>query len=549
MGDIMKYQTLGYLFSTALLSTTLISAPTLADIIKADTQITKATVYQNSGADVTRTGKVDIPTGSHEITISNLPQSLQNTDVIRAFFSNKNITINSIKTEHIFDESTPNAEQKRLKGEIEKLEIAISDLVTMRETAELKLKFITAISQEKSDIKDSAEEWQAKLTLISENLPTLKKEITTLKRSIKSETNKLTTLKQQLNNTGLVKKPYYETHIAVLNSAEATSADFTLTYAVRNAGWSTSLNAALNSSDDEIEVKLNGSIYQNSGEDWNNIKLALSTTRPRVGALPEIPSEFLSVYVPQPAPIARSSAKIQMDRMESFEASNAEEIIVTGSRLRQTQFDANYELYQNVTIVADREAQSVPIKQYTFKASDIVLKATPRFAGTSPYIYALSDMKALDTQLTNVNVNLTRDGNYLGSMQWPNLTPNTETSLPFGIDTKTDIKITELPPEDGDTGFFNSKRVEETRYLFTVTNNHDVEQTIEIYDRMPVSAHKDVKVTTLKSATKPSEKDLNGKAGVVKWVKTLKPGEIWNIHHEYRITYPEKQRISRRNTK
>ena len=546
----MKYQTLGYIFSTPIISTLFISAPTWADVIKADTKITKATIYQNAGADVTRTGTLQIPSGSHEIIISNLPRSLQRSDQIRAFFGHQNITINSIKTERLFQELEPNTEQQQLKDEIEKQEIVIADLNTTLETAELKLKFITSISREKSDVKDSAEEWKAKFTLISENLPALKQEIASLKRSIKNETEALNRLKQKLDSTGFIQKPYYETRIAVSNTANTTT-DFSLTYMVNNTGWNTWLNAGLNTSERTIDIKLNGSIYQNSGEDWHDIKLALSTTRPRVGALPDLPSEFISIYEPQLESVVQSAPRL--NRFAKTEADYAdevpEEIVVTGSRLRQTQFDANYEIAENVTILADREAQSVPIKQYTLNTSDIVLKANPQFAGSSAYIYALSELNALETQLTNVNVNLTRDNNYLGSMRWPNLIPNTETGLPFGIDTKIDIKVNEIPPEDGDTGFFNSRRVEEERFLFTVTNNHDVDQTIEIYDRMPVPAHEDVKVTSLKSATKPTEKDLDGKAGVVKWVKTLKPGEIWNIRHEYRITYPEKQRISRRNTK
>jgi uncharacterized protein (TIGR02231 family) len=553
-GDIMKYGTLGFLFTTAIVTSTFLASDAFADTIDASTQITRATIYQNNGADVTRTGRIQIPSGNHEIIISNLPISIRNTDQIRAGFTNQGIAINSIKTERVYREPKATAEQERLKAAIEAQDITVTDLKANRDAIKLQLDLLTNIAKGPSEKQDSAEEWQAKLGFIGKTLPSLQKEVSSISRSIKKEEDKLSAQQKQLQDTGIAPEAYYETRLSVYAERPVTT-DLTFTYIVNNTGWNTNLNASLNSTDETVSLKLVGSVYQNTGENWDNIELALSTTRPRTGALPTIPSEFVSIYDPdQERSLGRVSRFMKGAVQSELADAAPEEVVVTGSRQREasverTTFDANFVLPGKVSIISDREAQTLPIKRYSLGKTDIVLRANPRFAGTNGYVYAVSDLKSLDTQLNNVRVNLNRDNTYLGKMRWPVLTPNNETGLPFGLDSQLDIKVTEIPPEDGDTDFFNSKRAEEKRYLFTVTNNHASEQTIEIYDRIPVSAHEDVKVTTLKSATKPSEKDLDNKAGVIKWVKTLKPGEIWNIRHEYRITYPEKQQISRRSSR
>jgi len=198
-------------------------------------------------------------------------------------------------------------------------------------------------------------------------------------------------------------------------------------------------------------------------------------------------------------------------------------------------------------IPSDAEPHSILVKNYQVPVNDIIIKASPRFSGNNAYIYAKTNLNTLDVPLENLSANLTRDNNFLGETNWPNLIPSKETELPFGQDTQISVTYVELPAQDGETGIFSSKKVEQERYQFTITNNNTENVSVEIYDRIPVSTNEDIKVTLLKGTTKPTDDNVENKAGLVKWVKELKPGEVWNINHEYQITYPEKKQIIRQN--
>ncbi len=544
----MKYQTLGYLFSTALLSTIFIHTSAYADEITTTSRIKSVNIFRNDGAEITRTINVVIPAGTHEIIISDLPHSFEKEN-LGALSLNGNVSIVSVKTEEKLKKSG-NDNQEQIARELEKLKSELSAVNNRIQTTDLQLNFIKSISNERGEKKDSLQEWQSKFDFISNTIPELLNTKTSSLEEQATVLKKIAQLNRELANAGKLRDYYYESRIKVAaNSASDTEIE--LFYITEDATWDTDVTSFLDSERKSITLKLAANITQDSDENWESVDLTLSTTLPNLDETEVPSSEFISIFEP------RTEFRKAETRLKSTPAfgggtnEDIEEIVVTASLIntQRTSFDTSISLSTPTTLNSDSEVQTIPLAEYIFPIKEFIVTASPLFSGNTAFLYAEANLDNLEFPLETVQSTLIRDGNYLGAMDWPALLPDSITRLPFGQDTLINIESVEIPPEDGDTGFFGSKRVEEKRYLFTVTNNHDIEQTIEIYDRMPVSAHEDVKVTALKSATKPSEKDLNGKAGVIKWVKTLKPGEVWNIRHEYRITYPEKQRISRRNTK
>ena len=64
---------------------------------------------------------------------------------------------------------------------------------------------------------------------------------------------------------------------------------FYLSYVVMNAAWSPVYDARLFMDSQEVEISYYGSVSQNTGEEWDGVKLYLSTARPSISArLPEL---------------------------------------------------------------------------------------------------------------------------------------------------------------------------------------------------------------------------------------------------------------------
>src|SRR6202011_2257652 len=113
-----------------------------------------------------------------------------------------------------------------------------------------------------------------------------------------------------------------------LAAVAATKATLRVTYAVRNARWAPLHDARLDTGTKDrkpaLELVRRAEITQNTGEDWSNVALSVSTVRTgRGGNAPELNS--LIVQYPQPLgglapaspmmdaakPLARSAAKME----------------------------------------------------------------------------------------------------------------------------------------------------------------------------------------------------------------------------------------------
>ncbi|MEM6737865.1 MAG: mucoidy inhibitor MuiA family protein [Bacteroidota bacterium] len=93
------------------------------------------------------------------------------------------------------------------------------------------------------------------------------------------------------NNKG---KPTSEIIIRVESSSEA-KAELLITYLVKNAGWFPKYDVRAESVDRPIQIDYKASVYQNTGNDWNDVKLRFSNGNPSEGGTaPMLSTWFLN---------------------------------------------------------------------------------------------------------------------------------------------------------------------------------------------------------------------------------------------------------------
>ena len=77
--------------------------------------------------------------------------------------------------------------------------------------------------------------------------------------------------------------------VVVVETERALTADFRLTYLVDSAGWTPEYDVRLDNLSEPLDLRYRAKVYQQSGEDWQNVALTLSTGEPRVTAVaPEL---------------------------------------------------------------------------------------------------------------------------------------------------------------------------------------------------------------------------------------------------------------------
>lgn len=534
------------LANLALMSSSiLITPPLLADTFSVEAPIQEVTVYKGGGAQVTRIGKLKLPAGQHTLLLKNLHEELLASNIPpHAVITTAQAKISSVKFQAQPSSNAASTQQQTLQTEIDAIALQISALNAKVSSNDMRLAFIKNIGASQASQSDGLDvaALQSALDFVGNNTANILADTQTQKQAIKKLTNELDALRRQLARSGPSRTDYQQALLTVENAKEQ-QVEFTFNYFVEDASWDISVDAALNSENKRMNLILSAEISQETGENWENVELSLSNARPSsfVGNI-HVPSEFISI-APEQDMIRRRDLKQQA---RAPMAAAFEEISVAGNGVSasSSRFDRKYQVAGNNTILSNGETETLSIADKT-TGVEVITRAAPFFGGNA-YVYAdttLSDFLSV----RDINVTLMRDGHYAGTGRWPNLEANTALELPFGSDTNIEVTYQEQPPEDGDTGFINKKSVEQKRFLITVTNNGTFAAPVEIFDRYPVAAHEDIKVTPLKTATKPNKSDLQNKPGVIRWKKTLIPGETWQIRHEYQVIYPSNKNIRRSN--
>src|ERR1051325_456436 len=271
---------------------------TQAKEVDMKTTITDVTVFQ-SGAQVYRTGEVTIPAGEHDIVISDATALLKKESI--QVKGEGDFTILSVNHQSVLEDID------NQKAKWPELEAKQKDL--MRQMEELSVKIQVLNSEEKTinNLKDIAtttkgvtvEQVSKADDAIALRLAQVKNEKLKYSRQVldlfeqyKEVTQHLVALKTPKQRVR------YEIVVKVLAKSEVKG-KFSVNYVVPNAGWTPAYDIRVKTVSDPMLIEYKANVSQQSGEDWNNIKLKLSTGDPsRTSTKPDIESWWL--YINQP---------------------------------------------------------------------------------------------------------------------------------------------------------------------------------------------------------------------------------------------------------
>ncbi len=519
-------------------------SPAGADEFSLQAPINAVKVHLGYGAIVTRQTTIDLPRGEHQLTIENLTRQLNEGYGLRATVSDGEGSVTQVRLKEQFTTDTVRQAQQALLDRINALEAAQKSDQTALAALEMQLRFIENIARANAGASGSpagnAQSLQQSFDFMKTNSSTVLAEKSALETTLAERKKQIDTLRRELQQGGGAKNSVMAGEISISTAGGPTTV--AVTYLVDDVSWNISTQANLDTAGEQTSLKLFANVSQASGEDWTNIPLVLSTTRPSY-----------NVSHTQPRPVYYNLqdnnrlAELSKSRRPAaqFAADSVEEVIVTGSRRNSyfsTDYDGEFIIAGQVTVPSDNTAQTFLMAEASAPAS-IVARVSPNWEKQA-YVYADSRFADIPT-LEQANASLTRDGTYIGTGTWPALRADETLKLPFGQDKQIDVKVIRIPSEDGDTGIFNRRQVTETKQQFQVTNRHAQPAVVEVYDVRPNSMNEDLEIEALRGSTRPTATDIDGQPGVVLWRKELAPGETWEINHWYRMSHPADKRLTR----
>ncbi|MFO1399802.1 MAG: mucoidy inhibitor MuiA family protein [Steroidobacteraceae bacterium] len=507
-----------------------------ADVV-ASLPIMRVTVYSR-GAVVTRSGTVALPAGTQRIVVHGLPADID-TNLLQVTVASPAARLGSVDTAVINQVEYAAARERELRERLESKgdqRAAIQDEI---DTAQLQLKLLDSLAARPTGGADSTTAVTgANLGAVVGTLGSSAaaararmREAAGRQRAIDREIDKL---KADLAKVASERKSSTDV-TAIVDMEAAASVPLTIAYRVQGAGWGWVYQARLDTGTRRMELARQGKVLQSSGEDWNDVALTLTTADPQDdAATPVVQSEFLDLQAPQPVRMrAAAGGGVAASGDDAFES-----VIVTAQRVAKvaaTQYLVEYQVPGRTTLLADAQARLYPIASDAFD-TQLVARVVPA-QSRSAHLEA-TFLYGRDTPIEAGELQLYRDGAFVGRAPTAAFLPGAEVRMPFGADERIKVAVREEAARSDEGNLFGRQVTRESRQRFDITSYHAETIPVEVVDRIPVSRNDDVKVEVLKGATEPSVRQLDGKAGVLLWKVSAEPRKLVSIRHYYAVRYP-----------
>ncbi len=243
--------------------------------------ISTATVYLD-GAQVNRTARTTIPAGRATLVFSGLtkdmdPASIQvkseRDDYIVLSVSHR-LNFNKLPTE--------NPEAEKIYAEMDDLDLQKQKLlvdfrVLSEEEEILKLNRVVASPQTGLD----AESLIAAVNFHRERLTVIRKSQMEINNQLADLKEAKALLQEQLSEIGLSRQTKATAEIVVVTQADREITDaFTVSYLVPNARWTPHYDVRVSDITQPVDLRYRAKVSQQTGEDWTNVRLKLSTGNP-----------------------------------------------------------------------------------------------------------------------------------------------------------------------------------------------------------------------------------------------------------------------------
>jgi uncharacterized protein (TIGR02231 family) len=522
-----------------------------------DTRVIAVTVYPDR-ARVTRAGRATLAVGAHKLEIPDLPLALLAESVRASGRGTARAKLLGVSTRMEHFQETPAEAVRDLENRLQAAQDAGAELAARAGVLEKEQKHLDGLGAQSEMFArglalrgQTVEQSGAVLAYIGRRLGEIQLEILKLGREQRENNKLIEQLKRQLANVGAARPRQRQVATVELEVGEAGDLEVELTYVVTGAWWTPLYDIRVGEA--ALEVTYLAQVAQNTGEDWLNSALTLSTAQPALSlTLPELDPWYIRPYVAMPkraAPVPRGGlalpaaapAVAALDE-QTFAAPAAPPPAELAMEADSASVSASgaaltYRLSGRADIPGNHEPRKVTVAVFPLKpVLDYV---------TAPKLEAACYRRAKvknDSPYTLLpgRAQLFEGDEFLGSTELELTPPNREFELFLGADERLHVER-ELIQRDVDKAFIigDRKRIR-FGYEIKLENLRDQPQTILVRDQLPVARDEQIKVRLEAAEPKPSEQsELN----LLEWKLTLAPSARQTVKFEYTVEHPRAMEV------
>jgi len=516
-----------------------------------ETRIDEVTVHPSSAL-VSRRGRAQLPAGSVRLYLEGLSPQLEDESLRLLAGGSARARLLGVAVEMQPQADSTSPEVRAAEEEVRRLELRDRALVDARATAEEQLKFLDALratyAKERSENLpvrpvDTAE-WTRMVAFLGTQYDKVRAAIREGERERADLQRELEAARRRLSQIQAKGSRSRKRAVVDLLVERPGPIELELQYLVAGASWEPRWDARLDPAAGRIDLGLQAWVVQRTGEDWENVRLVVSSAEPQTRAtLPELQPLYVG-KAPPPLPrpwetrAAPAAPQAKAGAAAMADAAREEAFVPAPAQVRVQLLSASYTVPDRATIPSTGEGRK------SFLASHPIEAELRRIA--APAIDERAWLAAKGKNETGAPilagpVELFVEGAFVGRTTIADVSEGDEIELAFGADPRIKVERKVLDRTRDDYGVFSRRERLTYKVRTTVQSLYREAVEVELVDRLPVSRDEEIEVKVLE-ATAGAIEDA-AKPGVRTWKLSLQPRKEQVVEVGYEVSYPAGVRI------
>ncbi|MNK05073.1 hypothetical protein D3C87_229480 [compost metagenome] len=403
----------------------------------------------------------------------------------------------------------------------------------------------------------------------------INKTVTKIRKEQELLTIKINDARFKLTELNYVENQRSNQVIVLIDSDAPVEIAGALKYLVSDCGWAATYDLSATDLNQPINLKYKAQVYNNTGNEWKNVNLTLSTSDPMLSAASPVLNPFYLRYGEQAEqtkggyfqPIQKNAEyrnevmnEINMANQRAYDNYVLDQKEAPGVDL-SGKFSNEGKKVSTVAMkqieISDLNAEFIiphafscptDAKPYTVEIKEINMPATfthvsvPKLDQGSFLLANIVGWQDLDLIPGPTNVYFA--GNYVGVSEINTNNVEDTLHLSFGRDSKIQV-LRKLKSEMSTKKISGSTKRDTYFYEIQVRNNRTVPVKIDVFDQIPLSRNSEITVSVETIGT-GKKNDITGE---VTYQVVIQPGETIKLDLGYSVKYPKDAKVVTRTFK
>jgi uncharacterized protein (TIGR02231 family) len=524
--------------------------------VDAPSRIDAVTVYRSS-ARVTRLARVELPGGDARVVLRGLPAELDDDAVRVEGKGGAHVRLHGVSVERVTGAFAAAAEAREAEARLERLTDEDGALQDREKTAQARARFVESLRSTYSEERAknlavrpvAAKEWKELSTFVESELAGVAAEQRAVQVARRDVKRRMEAARAELDKLAAKRGETTKTVSVDVTAEQPTRLELAVSYVVRSAGWQPVWDARLAPETATVELAFHGSVWQRTGEDWNDVKLAVSTAQPGRGLfVPVLETHWLDRVMPverfaakaaRGAPAAAAAPAPPRKKAARDEAAEAEpeaevQAVEAAASIEEGLLAATFTAPRRERVDGAGQAHKIPLARFPLKA-ELTRTAAPR-------LDKAAFLTAKTTNDTGVpllpgSAAVYVGGDFVGRAPVPFTPPGGELKLAFGADDRVEIERRVLERKHDTSGLLDKKDVWRYRVRVGVKSRWQKPVALTLLDLVPVARDAAIEVAVLDASTKATRDDPE-RPGVRSYELELLPGKERVVELAYEVRVP-----------